>query len=55
MNVICQFAKEECVEGCNGDWLQCVLEVLRNNKVHLLVFAEATWDLLANGRGKFII
>ena len=42
----------ECVEGCGGKWLECALEVLRNNGLHPIVFAEAVRDLLVNGRGK---
>ena len=37
-------------EDCQ--WLQCPVLVLRNNRVHPIVFAEALQDLMINGRGK---
>ena len=41
----------ECVEGCGGKWLACALEVLRDNGLHPIVFAEAVHDLLVRGGG----
>ena len=46
-------SKEECIEGCQKQWLQCSQEVLTNNNIHPYVFAAALRDLLENGRGKF--
>ena len=43
----------ECVDGCNGEWIKCAREVLKNNKIHPVVFASALKDLLTKGRGKF--
>ena len=53
MNIIREAAGvAECVEGCGGKWLKCALEVLRNNGLHPIEFAEAVRDLLVNGRRK---
>lgn len=46
-------ANDTCVEDCNENWFQCATEVLRENKVHPFVFAEAMRNLLVNGRGKY--
>ena len=43
----------ECIDGCNGEWTKCAREVLKNNKIHPVVFASALKDLLTKGRGKF--
>lgn len=43
----------QCVENCNGLWLECAKEVLTNNRVHPIVFSAALSDLLTKGRGKF--
>ena len=43
----------ECVDGCNGEWVKCAQEVLKNNNIHPVVFASALKDLLIKGRGKF--
>ena len=53
MDIIRTAATNECVAECNGQWLQCALEVLHNNNVHPIVFAVAMRDLLVKGRGKF--
>ena len=46
-------AAQDCVEGCNGAWLECAIEVLTENKVHPIIFAGAMRELLIKGRGKF--
>lgn len=46
-------ASQECVAGCGGKWLRCAVQVLEQNKVHPIVFAQALRDLLVKGRGKF--
>ncbi|CAB4038817.1 PREDICTED: uncharacterized protein LOC107339053 [Paramuricea clavata] len=43
----------ECVDGCNGEWIKCAREVLKNNNIHPVVFASALKDILTKGRGKF--
>ena len=45
--------EKDCIEGCNGVWLECALEVLRNNNVHPYVYASAIRESLVKGRGKF--
>lgn len=42
-----------CVEGCNGDWLSCALEILQRNGVSRECFANAVHELLRKGRGKY--
>ncbi|XP_057309731.1 uncharacterized protein LOC130647782 isoform X1 [Hydractinia symbiolongicarpus] len=51
-DIICEAAAADCVDFCDGRWLQCALEVLRFNGLHLIVFSEALRDLLVNGREK---
>ena len=53
MDMIRNAGREECIAGCNGEWLRCAREVLHNNSVHPIVFAFAIRDLMNNGRGKF--
>ena len=42
----------ECGEGCSGQWLQCVKEVLLFNGNDTFQFVTSTKDLLIHGRGK---
>ena len=54
MSLIRQSKSEaQCVDGCNGKWEECALQVLKQNNVHPYVFASAVRDLLEKGRGKF--
>ncbi len=53
MEIIRQNVKKDCVPGCSGLWLKSAKEVLRNNKVHSYVFADAVRLLLEKGRGKY--
>jgi len=53
MDMIRDCAEGDCVEGCNGVWLDCAIEVLQNNRTHPIIFAHAIRDLLEKGRGKF--
>ena len=52
MEVVRKCATEDCMEGCNGEWLVCAEQVLTQNKVHPVVYASALRDLLVKGRGK---
>ena len=52
MDMIRQEAANECVDGCGGEWLESALQVLQNNGLHPIVFADAMRDLLVNRRGK---
>ena len=47
-----QHKNEECADGCNGEWMRCATEVLRNNFVELPVFAVSMRELLTKGRRK---
>lgn len=54
MDVVKEKLKGNCTDGCDGKvWLECAIEVLRNNNIHPFVYAAAMRDLLINGRGKF--
>ena len=46
-------AAKPCVDGCNGIWFQCAIEVLSLNGIEVAVFASYIFLLLAQGRGKF--
>ena len=37
---------------CNGQWLECALEILQRNGIERVLFADAIVALLALGRGK---
>lgn len=52
MDTIRHAAAQPCVDKCGGQWLQCALEVLRNNKIHHIVFSVAMHELLVHGRSK---
>ena len=52
MEVVRKYTTEDCVEGCNGEWLVCEKKVLTQNKVHPVIYASALRDLLVKGRGK---
>lgn len=53
MEILQAHADYECIEGCNGEWLNCATEVLRNNHVHPIMFSTAIIELMKKGRGKF--
>lgn len=43
----------ECIENCEGRWLQCAKEVLTTNGIGVREFANAVYTLLQKGRGKY--
>ena len=45
--------EKECVDGCGGFWLECSIQVLQQNKVHPVIFAEAMRELLVKACGKY--
>ena len=51
--VIVETVDKDCVPQCGGEWLVCAKQVLRNNKIHPFVFADALRNLLVKGRGKY--
>ena len=53
MDKIKNCAAENCVEGCNGAWFECAIEVLTDNKINPVQFATAMRQLLVKGRGKY--
>ena len=54
IEIIKESIQVECVESCNGVWLRMAEQVLRNNKLHPFVFAEALRTLIIKDRGKHI-
>lgn len=52
MEVIREAASQQCVDKCEGRWLQLALDTLQKNNVHYIVFATAMRNLLVKGRGK---
>ena len=46
-------SEAQCVDGCNGKWQECALQVLKQNNGHPYVFASAVRDPLEKGHGKF--
>jgi len=52
MQVIKERKEEDCIDGCNGLWLECALEVLTQNKINPSYFSEALRELINKGRGK---
>ena len=53
MEVISQTANTECVQHWERTWVQSAIEVLTNNQIHLVVFADSLRELLEKGREKF--
>lgn len=52
MEIIHEFSNKTCVENCNGDWLTCAREVLRNNNINIYVFSDALRQAIEKGRQK---
>ena len=53
MDIVTAASEGECEEGCGGQWLRAAIEVLTNNNVHPVVFADAMRTLLEKSRGMF--
>ena len=51
IEIIRESIQAECVENCNGVWSRIADQVLRNNKLHPLVFLEALRTLKIKGWG----
>lgn len=43
----------DCVDGCDGQWLQCAQDILHKNGIQVQRFADAVMLLLEKGRGKY--
>lgn len=54
LQVVMDFTHTECVNDCNGQWLTCAREVLRNNNINCYVFADAVRQCLVKGRQKHV-
>ena len=52
MAIVLERQKESCCVGCNGEWLICAREVLRNNDINTYVYADAIRQCLNKGRKK---
>ena len=53
MEILTNTLTEDCVPGCNGDWLLCALQTLTLNKIVVDDFKAAVVELISNGRGKY--
>ena len=53
LQILQDSAKQECSPGCNGQWIRCATEVLRNNNVKKGEFSRSVQELLEKGRGKY--
>ena len=53
MELLNEANKEECVKGCDGEWLQCANNLLERNGINAQYFAGSVRELLARGRGKY--
>jgi len=52
MELLREFTKEPCVEGCERQWLSFALSTLHSNKFKVGEFSSAVRQLLQLGRGK---
>ena len=43
----------QCVNDCNGKWLECALDVLKRNEIGLTSFCNTVYTALLHGRGKY--
>jgi len=43
----------DCELGCNGQWLECALQLLNNNVIDVSKFQQSVGLLLDKGRGKY--
>ena len=53
METLRKCQSESCVDSCDMEWYECARQMLQLNSINPFVFADATRDLLENGRGKF--
>ena len=53
LELLVEAAEGECVEGCEGKWLQSAQEILTANSIQSTEFAAAVYSLLQKGRGKY--
>ena len=53
MDVVRDHANGECIPGCDAQWIKCAEEVLKQNKIHPILFGSAIRELLVKGRGKY--
>ena len=53
MEILSKVESGDCVNGCEGGWYECALEVLTNNSINPMCFAAALRELIEKGRGKF--
>ena len=53
LELLVEAAEGECVEGCEGKWLQLAQEILTTNSIQSTEFAAAVYSLLEKGSGKY--
>ena len=49
IDLLQEASNSDCVTGWNGDWLQCANEVLQNNGISIVHFAESVQQSLVKG------
>lgn len=52
LDVVVEKSNTTCVDECNGTWLVCARQVLRNNSINIYVFADALRECLKHGPKK---
>lgn len=52
MEILGEFLEQECVESCDGRWLNCAIQTIGRNSLQVEQFAKAVRSLLQFGRGK---
>lgn len=52
MSIIQEHAAGQCASECEGEWLKCAKEVLRNNNVNLFHYASVVRQCFTKGRQK---
>eukprot|EP00794_Sanderia_malayensis_P001981 gene1981-biopygen1803 len=53
MELLRIYENGECVDHCEGQWIECAKEVLKLNKGHPYLFAAVVRELMEKGSGKF--
>ena len=47
------YLTKDCIQGCEGQWLQCAKETLLNNQISVKEFSSAVNELLEKERGSY--
>ena len=52
MEVTHEHSRKSCADSCNGEWLNCALDVLQDNNIYAPLFSAAVQKLLQMRLGK---